>query len=88
MRGQWLLWIAWCFLNFGGDTYGLWGNRMKLKWQYDKQFKQWWVQIDRGDGFLIEKETNCYVLTRDYEFRQSFSLLKNAKKVAQLLYNG
>ena len=63
---------------------------MKLKWNYDKRFKQWWVNFDCEDGFLIEKEDNLYFLKRDNQFRNVgyFRLLKNAKKVAQLLYNG
>ena len=62
---------------------------MKLKWQYDKPFKQWWVDLGEEGGFLIEKENFFYRLDQDNKGRiGSFRLLKSAKTVAQLLHNG
>ena len=65
---------------------------MKLKWHYDKQCKQWWVDLGLYGygGFTIEKDGSYYALIRaDSRGRiGSFRLLKNAQTVAQLLYNG
>jgi len=61
----------------------------KLKWKYDKKFKQWWVNIGTDDGFVIHKEGGLYALVRDsFYVAGRFTYLKNAKTVAQLLYNG
>ena len=61
----------------------------KLKWKYDKRFKQWWVNLDYENQFHIEKEIGQYVLYRNSIIRIGrFACLKNAKTVAQLLYNG
>ena len=65
---------------------------MKLKWKYDKKFKQWWVDLGLYEygGFMIEKDGSYYALIRDDSRGRigSFRLLKNAKTVAQLLHNG
>lgn len=61
----------------------------KLKWKYDKDHKEWWVNIGTEDGFHIKKENDYYVLYRKiFRCVGSFGYLKNAKTVAQLLYNG
>ncbi len=65
----------------------------KLKWKYYKKAKQWWINESTpyaSDGMKIDKTRGGkYYLQMDYpEVRVIFRKLKDAKKTAQMIYNG
>ncbi|HWY12342.1 MAG TPA: hypothetical protein VN026_13500 [Bacteroidia bacterium] len=68
----------------------------KLKWSYDKRRNQWYTLETvswANDGFTINKEglkkfNSFYRLEKGSRYISNFSKLKNAKKVAELIYNG
>ena len=64
-----------------------------LKWHYDNNFGEWYVNESvpyAKDGFAIIKEYGYYVLrggeNKSWGFR--FKKLKSAKQVAELITNG
>lgn len=67
-------------------------EQQKIKWHYDKKFKQWYVNetIAYGnDGFQICHDSNRYVLTGDiFGSKLYFNKLSSAKQVANLLRHG
>lgn len=66
----------------------------KLKWKYDKKFKQWWIGESvpyAGDAMSIWKSDNGKKFSLKMEYPKAHLLFKrllDAKKVAQLIYNG
>lgn len=65
----------------------------KLKWKYDKKFKQWWVGESvpyANDGAQITKEKDGRFLLRmdNPHATLRFKKLSTAKKIAQLIHNG
>lgn len=65
----------------------------KLKWKYDKKFKQWWIGESvpyANDGAQIGKEKDGrFLLRMDYPHATlRFGKLKDAKDCAQLIHNG
>lgn len=63
----------------------------KIKWHYDKKFKQWWAPETvayANDGFTIRKDGTKYQLDRDHGFINRFHKLSSAKTVANLLRHG
>jgi len=59
----------------------------KLKWNYDKKFKQWWIP-NAGGGFKIERGDFGWKLYHYAKTVYSFNKLSSAKKVAELMHNG
>ena len=63
----------------------------KLKWKYDKNFKQYYTietEPHSNDGFTIEKKSNFYYLDFGSKFIAGFAKLASAKKVAELIRFG
>ena len=63
----------------------------KLKWKYDKKFKQWYIgEIEpySNDVLTIEKKSDFYYLDFGSKFIAGFSKLSSAKKVAELIRFG
>lgn len=61
----------------------------KLKWNYDKEFKQWWIP-NAGGGFKIRKDEDLemWELRKHDRLISIFYKLTSAKQVAQLIHNG
>ena len=64
----------------------------KIKWHYDKKFKQWYVMETSAyakDGVCIRKKGTLYILEIDDNiFSWYFKKLSSAKQVANLLRHG
>lgn len=59
----------------------------KLKWHYDKKFKQWWIH-NAGGGFTLKKGEYGWELMQRYKLIHIFNKLSSAKKVAELIHTG
>lgn len=63
----------------------------KLKWKYDKKYKQWWVNESipyANNGMTITKGETLYILQFDHiNASLTFKNISSAKKVAQLIVN-
>jgi hypothetical protein len=63
----------------------------KIKWRYDKKFKEWWIENDEPDGdqYCIKRELGDWSLSRNtFHTIGFFKKLKNAKLCAWLLLHG
>ena len=68
----------------------------KLKWKYDSKFKQWFINdsAERYDYTITKLDNKAFVLEAkpcgfiNPTIEHTFSKLKSAKQVAELIENG